>query len=464
VDFGGEVFPIFRSRCFSCHGPDKQKGDLRLDQPEFIALGGHTGSPILGRTLEESELFSRIRSADPKYRMPAEGAPLSEAQIETLRRWIVQGGNWGSLPGVGESVAGGERWVLWADPYLKPIERLFGYIRPIAIPLVLFLAAVLWIERAKRRVRTSRYESVAAEGMAVIRREWYLIVPLMLVLIALWLHHRQKMADMRQAIRQLEANAIQLADQNEAPVRRTPDGGPIPPRPKHPKRLGGTYYRGNDEHDPRLYNGGFYRTATLRVDLADAAGRSLSWGDRVGDGELFVRLEIARAKQATPHLFTEAIMRTIFLSRQIALLNHPEMADDPVWLECVEAGERWQASYPIRPDPGALACSGMIYVYKGHAENGEVDGKFHYGISYDVQLLDGAIAGESEIWMGSLAAPNTLLIPRADQMALDEWFDFRPLPEIEGVNATDPALLGVPEYADSTVGREGGPGGEPGGK
>ena len=28
------IKPIFQSKCYGCHGPTKQKGKLRLDQPE----------------------------------------------------------------------------------------------------------------------------------------------------------------------------------------------------------------------------------------------------------------------------------------------------------------------------------------------------------------------------------------------------------------------------------------------
>jgi hypothetical protein len=75
-----------------------------------------------------------------------------------------------------------------------------------------------------------------------------------------------------------------------------------------------------------------------------------------------------------------------------------------------------------------------------------VDAKFHYGISYEIGVEDGRISPQSEIWMGSLSVPAGMIIPPADRMVLNEWFDFRPLPEIEGQNTTDPGLLGIPEY------------------
>jgi hypothetical protein len=145
-------------------------------------------------------------------------------------------------------------------------------------------------------------------------------------------------------------------------------------------------------------------------------------------------------------LFTDAIMRTIFMSRQVALVNRPGGADRPVYLEVLEPDERWIGHYPLRVSSGQENLSGIIYVYKGREENGQVDAKFHYGISYDLHIVDEKISPDSEIWMGSLSVPAGMIIPPHDKMVLNEWFDFRPLPEIEGQNTSDPALLGVPEY------------------
>ena len=32
VDFARDIYPIFRRSCIECHGPEKQKAELRLDQ------------------------------------------------------------------------------------------------------------------------------------------------------------------------------------------------------------------------------------------------------------------------------------------------------------------------------------------------------------------------------------------------------------------------------------------------
>jgi len=93
VRFDRDVRPILSENCFECHGPDaaKRKADLRLDTGELgqaVVVAGKPG---------ESELFRRITHADPTERMPPQesGRMLTPANIETLRGWIEQGGEWG---------------------------------------------------------------------------------------------------------------------------------------------------------------------------------------------------------------------------------------------------------------------------------------------------------------------------------------------------------------------------------
>ena len=42
VSFESEVKPIFEKHCVECHGPKKQKSELRLDDREVALHGGET--------------------------------------------------------------------------------------------------------------------------------------------------------------------------------------------------------------------------------------------------------------------------------------------------------------------------------------------------------------------------------------------------------------------------------------
>ena len=48
VDFVKEIQPIFQKSCIECHGPDKQKGKLRLDNKEAALKGGEDGPAATG--------------------------------------------------------------------------------------------------------------------------------------------------------------------------------------------------------------------------------------------------------------------------------------------------------------------------------------------------------------------------------------------------------------------------------
>src|SRR6266576_4163882 len=89
ADFSRDIQPIFIKRCFECHGPDKQKNDLRLDRKADALRGGKSGKPLfLAGKSAESELIARVTAQDQDEVMPAKGERLRAEQIEALRAWI----------------------------------------------------------------------------------------------------------------------------------------------------------------------------------------------------------------------------------------------------------------------------------------------------------------------------------------------------------------------------------------
>ena len=101
VDFNRDILSIFASHCLDCHGPDAnaRESSLRFDRPEnvYVDRGGYR---VIDREHpEESELLKRLTSDDPELRMPPLDAPqerLSPDQVDLLRQWISQGGEWAS--------------------------------------------------------------------------------------------------------------------------------------------------------------------------------------------------------------------------------------------------------------------------------------------------------------------------------------------------------------------------------
>ena len=91
--FESKVRPVLAENCFSCHGPEKQKGGLRLDSYDMLMKGGKDGPVLLPRRAENSLLIQRVTlPANNQHFMPAEGRPpLKPDQIASIRAWIEQG-------------------------------------------------------------------------------------------------------------------------------------------------------------------------------------------------------------------------------------------------------------------------------------------------------------------------------------------------------------------------------------
>ena len=90
-DYIQEVKPILRDHCLRCHGPIKAKAKLRLDTRTFALKGGKDGPAFVVGNVEKSLLVKKITAEKEEDRMPPEGKPLSEKQIETLKNWIANG-------------------------------------------------------------------------------------------------------------------------------------------------------------------------------------------------------------------------------------------------------------------------------------------------------------------------------------------------------------------------------------
>ena len=95
VDFARDVRPILERSCWKCHGPEKQKGGLRLDlRTATLALRASGRRAITPGKPEESELIRRVEAADVEERMPPKSDPLTRDETRTLRAWIRQGADW----------------------------------------------------------------------------------------------------------------------------------------------------------------------------------------------------------------------------------------------------------------------------------------------------------------------------------------------------------------------------------
>ena len=96
VSFNRDVRPILSDNCFHCHGFDSsnRKADLRLDSFEGATATRKEDPAIAPGSLERSGVWKHVSSRDPNLTMPPpnSGKKLKTEQIETLRKWILEGG------------------------------------------------------------------------------------------------------------------------------------------------------------------------------------------------------------------------------------------------------------------------------------------------------------------------------------------------------------------------------------
>ncbi|WP_345032236.1 c-type cytochrome domain-containing protein [Ravibacter arvi] len=87
------VQPILKNRCYSCHGPSKQKGKLRLDEHQYILTGGEDGSAIKAGAADESELIKRLLLplTNDEHMPPKEKPQLTENEVAVLKWWVDTG-------------------------------------------------------------------------------------------------------------------------------------------------------------------------------------------------------------------------------------------------------------------------------------------------------------------------------------------------------------------------------------
>ena len=148
VDYVRDIKPIFKERCYACHGALKQKascGSTRSNSHQ----GRQERPGRRARQPRGSLLLDACRDPDDDTRMPPEGKPLTARTDRPLKAWIEQGRRArgreaGSRPA--------KHWAFQPGPAAAPVAA-----DPArnAIPIDAFLAAE-WAKRGLQPVRRSR--------------------------------------------------------------------------------------------------------------------------------------------------------------------------------------------------------------------------------------------------------------------------------------------------------------------
>ena len=158
-DFAKQIEPIFKASCYGCHSGSQPKAGLRLDAKSLALKGGISGKVILPGDGKGSRLIHRVRGLGDEVRMPLKGEPLTEQQIELLRKWIDAGALWPGDEAADEA----------------KIEKHWAYVKPVrpALPQVKNTA---WVRNPVDNFVLARLEkeglapSTEASKEALIRR------------------------------------------------------------------------------------------------------------------------------------------------------------------------------------------------------------------------------------------------------------------------------------------------------
>ena len=158
VDFARAIQPILVDRCYSCHGPDKQKGALRLDRKADAMKGGDSGRVIQPGRSDRSLLIQYVAGLDPETIMPPKGDRLTTNQVGLLRAWIDAGADWPEASVASEPAGKSAHWAFQAPirPIVPPVKNR----RFVRNPIDAFVLARLEREQITPSAEADRAASV----------------------------------------------------------------------------------------------------------------------------------------------------------------------------------------------------------------------------------------------------------------------------------------------------------------
>ena len=93
VEFRRDVYPIFENNCLSCHGPQKQLANFRVDRIEDFFSGNGRDRLITPKQSSTSPLIA-IVSGTKKDMPMAAIHKLSLQDVDLLKAWIDSGAEW----------------------------------------------------------------------------------------------------------------------------------------------------------------------------------------------------------------------------------------------------------------------------------------------------------------------------------------------------------------------------------
>ena len=92
--FEQQIAPIFKEHCVRCHNDELRRGDFSLQSAAALKAGGESGDVVAIGDPDSSYLLDLITADDGKAEMPQGAGPLSDTDVDAIRRWIADGVSW----------------------------------------------------------------------------------------------------------------------------------------------------------------------------------------------------------------------------------------------------------------------------------------------------------------------------------------------------------------------------------
>ena len=156
--FETKVRPVLAERCYSCHGPARQSGGLRLDSRAAILNGGGSGAALIPGDPAKSLLIHAIRYEG--LQMPP-GGKLKAEEIAALTQWVKLGAPYpGATAGTGPKASAAR--AEFRNPKSTAARSWWAF-QPVRQPAIPKVAGAAW---GRNHIDAFVLQRLRAEGLS----------------------------------------------------------------------------------------------------------------------------------------------------------------------------------------------------------------------------------------------------------------------------------------------------------
>jgi len=121
-----QVEPVFKAKCYACHGPSKQLSGLRLDDADAALQGGYSGKVIVPGQSASSSLWLRVAGKPGRSAMPMGSKGLAPDEAALIASWIDSGAKFPATLKVSSKRTQSRHWAF--QSFTKPTGSIDAFI------------------------------------------------------------------------------------------------------------------------------------------------------------------------------------------------------------------------------------------------------------------------------------------------------------------------------------------------